>query len=170
MKEIVLCTCRVWLAQLVSRRLREKIPCGGISLKTITKNQEWNVAFAINLISVKMIYRNIWRNLIIPKGNKVQIKKKKLFYNSLFWARKFTIYILYYFILSFFCWFLQITCSVCFRSFSRKDSLKRHFLENHLEGRRLFSCDICQKEFKRKHHLQKHIEIAHKTMNVNTVA
>ena len=70
-------------------------------------------------------------------------------------------------IFSFFCWFLQvveitgITCSVCFRQFSRKDSLKRHFVENHMEGRRLFNCDICQKVFKRKDHLNKHVKISH---------
>ena len=53
------------------------------------------------------------------------------------------------------------TCTVCFRQFSRKDSLKRHFLENHDEARRLFQCDICNKTFKRRDHMIKHAKNNH---------
>merc|ERR1712037_200262 len=51
-------------------------------------------------------------------------------------------------------------CSVCGKSFVKKEQLQRHFLLVH-EGIKPFECSICERKFCSKNGLNKHIRKEH---------
>lgn len=59
-------------------------------------------------------------------------------------------------------------CSICLKTFSRKDHLTRHIKEQHLNAsNRIWNhaCGKCGRKFKRNGHLKKHAEVCDSSYN-----
>lgn len=52
----------------------------------------------------------------------------------------------------------QFRCDICYRTFTTKGNLSRHFQAAHVGGVK-FPCHICGKEFKRKEDRNTHLRI-----------
>ncbi|VDO67839.1 unnamed protein product [Schistosoma mattheei] len=53
-------------------------------------------------------------------------------------------------------------CTLCGKSFSRQDKLRRHYQEAHDGIREEHQCPACEKRFYRKYHLNRHIAEVHR--------
>ncbi|KAG8196886.1 hypothetical protein JTE90_027596 [Oedothorax gibbosus] len=56
-------------------------------------------------------------------------------------------------------------CPKCFKEFTRKDSLKRHF-QKHKDVREMFSCSYCSSTFTRKDTLRFHLKNFHGVLKI----